>query len=203
MPVSCVLRPLSRGVLLGAVLALCACGADEKAPAPGGDGSPGAEWSRPTGVPGEGPPGGDVGVRSAEDLLADLRARVLSGRGHADAAFQKSFEDVAVVLWDGGTQAEEAEVLGARAHMQVATIAGEVGGWLAASEGARTQLAGSDPTDLEIHDRFVEVSAQGPDAYKAWCQEDAQQLLREHREAVITRMMGETEGQPRVDGPGR
>jgi hypothetical protein len=197
MPYSHPVRSQLGTLALTVLLTLTSgCGGDE----PAGDGGAssasgkgGSEWSEPTEA--EGSPDGSRAppalVRSPEELLVALRTGVARGQGHADASFQRSVEDVASVLFDMSAQASEADLAGARAHMQVAAIAGEVSRWLAAEEGARAERQESHPTDVAIHDRFLEVAAGGPEAYAAWCREEAQKLLLDHREATYARLMGD------------
>ena len=184
--------PLRRSLVAVAFLVLAACGGDDEAPKPTPEGGGEADWSRPTEAAASGSPDGDgAHVRTPDELLEDLRTRVASGRGHSDPSYQRSVENVASVLFDTGADASEEDLLGARSHMQVAAIVGEVGGWLAASKEARAEREKSHPTDVAIHDRFLEVAVGGPDAYAVWCRTDAPELLKAHREATYARLMGD------------
>lgn len=190
-------RPALAAALLAAA-GLGACGSDAEPPTPvATDQSGGAEdsWSEPEAVQGEGSPDGDDpgagAIRDAAALLADLRARVAEGRGHADASFQRSVQDVAAVLWDL-SDAKAASVLartGVQGHMQVLAVAGDVSRWLTESDDARAGYEKSHPTDVAIHDAFLAAAARGPDQYRVWCEEDAHQLLARHREASMRRVM--------------
>ena len=194
MPISCRLRLPCRlwaPCLIG--LLLLGCGGDQGGGSGAGTEDAGeAEWSRPAGGTAAGSPdGAPAAPRSPEALLSDLRERVAAGRGHSDVSYQRSVEDVASVLFDTGAEAPAEDLDGARAHMQVAAIAGEVSVWLRAGADERAAREKSHPTDVAIHDRFLEVSQGGPEAYKAWCAEGAPALLRDHREATYARLMGD------------
>lgn len=204
MPVSCALRRrlLITLLVLGAG-GLSGCGDDAAGPATADTGAAGTEWSAPVVADGtDSPDGPRDGVRSADELVADLRSRIASGQGHADASYQQSVEDVAAVLWDTSTFAGlRAGIEASSAHQKVAAIAGDVSRWLAATPSARAERSQSHPTDVAIHDAFLASSAQGAQAYRLWCGQEALHLLEQHREAVYRKLMPDTVRQPRADGP--
>ncbi len=173
------------------------CGEDGPAPAPSAEGGPPAaesDWSDPspgTGATGRpepvegagaatGTPDGSA-VGSPEALLARLRARVAGGRGMGDADYERDVRDVAEVLWP--SDADAAARAGAQVHVQVAAIAAEVSGWLAAGEDARAARAKTNAVDLEVHDAFLAATAGGPDAYRSWCEAAGAALLKKLAEA--------------------
>jgi len=192
--------PVVAGVVMAGVMVaglvltglLAGCGADAPTgPAPDATEAEGA-WSEPQGTRGSGSPdGNDAAVRDASALLADLRARVAEGLGHADVGFQRSVQDVASVLWDLTDQGGAAALIhaGTQGHMQILAIAGDVSRWLAESEGARATYQKSHPTDVAIHDAFLAAAARGPEAYRTWCEEEAHALLGRHSEASRERVM--------------
>lgn len=192
-PAAAGAAPLVAGLLAGLLAgSLAGCGGDAPSdPSADTTESDGA-WSEPQGAQVSGSPDGDdAAVRDASALLADLRARVAEGRGHADAGFQRSVQDVASVLWDL-SEPGAASILvrgGSQGHMQILAIAGDVSRWLAESEDARATYERSHPTDVAIHDAFLAAAAGGPDAYRAWCEGEAHDLLANHREASIERVM--------------
>lgn len=180
----------ARRTLLGCLLGLLACGlaacGDDPVDPAGAGQTPPAEdapWSAPAPVEGLGSPDGESSaIRSAESVLAGLRERIADGRGHSDPTFDKDVQDVAAVLWEPTAQGAAAEA--AQVHVQVASIAGEVGRWLARSETARVERAASNPTDLALHDAFLEAAGKGPEVYRAWCGDAGAKLLEKHAEAA-------------------
>jgi len=145
-----------------------------------------APWSEPAVVEGVGSPDGDGSpVKSAESLLTALRSRIDEGRGHSDPSFDKNVQDVAAVLWASDASVEVRQA--AQVHMQVAAIAGEVGRWLSASEGARAEREASNPTDVALFDAFLVAAGKGPEAYRTWCSTDGAKLLEAHAEAAYRR----------------
>ena len=157
---------------LGALVS-SGCGDDEE---PSGE-PPGSDRSDPALHSGTGSPDGGTAVKSAKELLATLHARVADGRGLADAAFERDVQSVAAVLWDlaaGGHSPAPAQV-----HVQISSVAAEVGAWLAASETARAEREKSHPVDVQIHDAFLEAASCGPEAYRTWCGDAGAALLKQ------------------------
>lgn len=208
MAVSCALRrQFLTALLVLACSGLPGCGEDASAPTGGDSSLSDPQWSEPVAAQGSASKDASAGgsqddVRSADELLADLRSRIAGGRGHADASYQQSVLDVAAVLWDASTAQgllDGAQAMGA--HQKVAAISGDVSRWLAAGPSARAQRTGSNPTDLAIHDAFLVASAKGAQAYRLWCGKQALALLEAHREAVYRKLMPDRVRRPRVDGP--
>jgi hypothetical protein len=164
-------------LLLFAALAAAGCGDDAKKPAPAGTSSspPSASWSD-TAVP-KGSPDGEARVRSPAEVLRSLEERVASGRGLGDPGYEHDVQAVAAVLWD--PNAVGADAAAAQVHVQVASIALEVGTWLHAFPGARAEREKSNREDVHLHDAFLKAIHQGPDAYRAWCAGAGAALLRE------------------------
>ncbi|MDA1196263.1 MAG: hypothetical protein O2894_13930, partial [Planctomycetota bacterium] len=133
-------------------------------------------------------PADDVAPNSAAGLLAALRRRVAEGRGLAEAGYEEQVRDVAEVLWPADGSAEIRAP--AQVHMQVAAIASEVGGWLAATADARAEYEQTHPTDVGLHDAFLAAAGNGPEAYAAWCAGAGRAQLEAHADARRKRFFG-------------
>ena len=82
-----------------------------------------------------------------------------------------------MALWpeDGKTE----HLAARRDHTNLTHIAGDMAGRLAGDDVARAEWLLSDPISVRVHDGFVEASAGGVSAYRAWVVGAGRALLEE------------------------
>ena len=119
----------------------------------------------------------EPGRPTTKALLAGLAARVKDGRGISDQTWTMDVQEVGMALWPG--EASAANLAFRRAHTNLSHIAGDLARRLADDPGVREALIEQDPVELSIHDSFVEQSAAGAEAYRAWVETKGRALLEE------------------------
>ena len=105
----------------------------------------------------------EPGVR---ELLARVRARVVAGTALNDAAWGLDVAHLAHDLWPA--QPTDAARVAANDHVNLTTIAADVGRDLARTPEDRARWARSDALSLEIHDAWLVASNGEPDTYRTW-----------------------------------
>lgn len=193
LPVASPSARLPRGgglaLVLLAALSMAACGDDTPPAEPLPEEMRTPEIEDPDLPPRSGPvtsPPAAVPLDAA-GALSDLRRRVAEG-GLTTEDDHQAVSRVAELLWE--TAAGEVPPPAAQTHHQVARVAGDAARWVAQGGEGLAALRAKNPVDFEIHGAFLAASAEGPAAYRAWCEQEAPALLTKMREHRIRMLSG-------------
>lgn len=121
----------------------------------------------------------------ATDLLARLRQRVVEGTALNDRSGSEDASQLRALLWASGAPGRGPDL-----HQMLVVVAGAIARELTSGEGARERVTASDPVSVEIHDAWVAAAAQGPDAYRTWCEGEGARLferLEQERQKLFDR----------------
>jgi len=121
--------------------------------------------------------GAEPGRVSTDELLAALSTRVTDGRGISDATWTRDVQEAGMALWPDDADPEH--LTARRDHTNLTHIAGDMAGRLAGNEEARADWLATDPISVRVHDGFVEASAAGASAYRAWVIGGGRALIEE------------------------
>lgn len=124
----------------------------------------------------------------AEELLGLLRQRMQAGEGLASQVAYDDLYQLGTLLWPVA-EGERAPV-GLNAHVEAGRLSSEIARALAREPAARADWEKTNPYDVQVHDGLIAALGKGLEAYKAWCETDAPELLRKLKEDRIRRVGG-------------